>query len=326
MSRKSVCAVILLALFYIGLQLMVFGQTPAATAVMGGRGGNPFTDSGIPYGGRVSEVHVFSGDYIDAVQMVYTLANGQIQAASRHGGTGGRQNIFRLDSDEYIVGLSGRYGEYLDSIQIHTNKRTSPLYGGDGGRQDYQVSVPSQNYAVGFSGRSGKYLDALGLIYIPIPRPQANQDGYYGGGGGNPFADPAMPSGARISAVRVYSGEYVDGIQLVYTLANGRTSEGALHGNRGGRRNDFNLNSDEYIIGLSGRYGRYVDSLSIRTNKRTSPAYGGRGGDRDFSVQAGTGNMVTGFSGRSGKYLDAIDINQAPISSSYRRPGRFRIQ
>jgi hypothetical protein len=326
MSKKSVCTAIFLALFFVGLQLMVFGQTPAATTIMGGRGGNPFTDSGISYGARVSEVHVFSGDYVDAVQMVYTLANGQLQSSSRRGGSGGRQNIFRLDSDEYIVGLSGRYGEYIDSIQIHTNKRTSPSYGGRGGSQEYQVGVASGNYAVGFSGRSGKYLDAIGLIYLPIPRSQANQDGYYGGRGGNPFADPALPPGARISAVRVYSGDYVDGLQLVYTLSDGRTTEGALHGNRSGRRNDFNLDANEYLIGISGRYGKYVDSLTIRTNRRTSPAYGGRGGEKEFSVQANTGNMVTGFSGRSGKYLDAIDINQAPISSSFRLPGRFRVQ
>ncbi len=67
--------------------------------------------------------------------------------------------------NEYIIGFSGRYGDYIDSLKIQTNKRTSPQFGGSGGRQDFRVRVPSGNRAVGLIGRSGRYLDALGISY-----------------------------------------------------------------------------------------------------------------------------------------------------------------
>ena len=330
MSSKSLCTVIVLALSIVGLGLWGFGQTPAATNIAGGRGGSQFADTGISYDARVSEVHIYSGAAVDSVQMLYTYSDGRTQFSTRHGGSGGQQNIFRLDSDEYIVGLSGRYGDYLDSIRIHTNKRTSPLYGGSGGNLDYRVDVASGNYAVGFTGRSGNYIDAIGLLFVPIYVP-SSEAGIYGGRGGTPFSDTNIPQGARISEVRVYAGQYVDGIQAVYTLPDGRALEGPVHGGTSGGRNVFRLDSGEYIVGISGRYGDVVDSLALRTNRRTSQAFGGRGGDRNFTFQVPAGNQAIGFMGRAGRYLDAIGLNYTPIRGSYRGPQqrrfyRFRVQ
>ncbi len=329
MNRKPLYIFIGLALAAAGVTLCGFTQSSGTTSIAGGQGGSTFSDTAIPYDARVAEVHVYAGEMVDAVQLVYIYENGRTQPSVRHGGPGGRQNVFRLDSDEYIVGISGRYGKYIDSLQIHTNKRISPLYGGRGGDRDFRIDVPSGNYAVGFAGRSGEYMDAVGLVYIPFYTP-ASLRGVYGGGGGAAFSDTNIPQGARISEVRVYSGNFVDGIQAVYILPDGRTYEGQFHGNRGGRASVFRLDPDEYITGISGRYGDYIDSLTLRTNKRTSPAYGGRGGRRDFSVELPSGYMAIGFSGRAGKYLDAIGLNSAPLSPAFRSPqrqknGRFRV-
>jgi hypothetical protein len=267
---------------------------------------------------------------VDSLELLYTLPDGRTQLSARHGGSGGRQNVFQLAADEYIIGLSGRYGDYLDSIRIHTNKRTSPLYGGRGGSYDYRIDVPSGNYGVGFVGRSGDYIDAIGLLYMPI-YVASTEAGIYGGRGGTPFSDTHIPLGARISEVRVYGGDFVDGIQAVYTLSDGRTLEGPVHGGTGGRRNVFRLDTGEYIIGISGRYGEVVDSLALRTNKRTSPTFGGRGGNRNFSFQVPSGNQAIGFTGRAGRYLDAIGLNYTPVRGIYRdqrqrRLYRFRVQ
>jgi hypothetical protein len=275
-------------------------------------------------------VHVYSGEAVDSLQLLYTLPDGRTQLSPRHGGSGGRQNIFQLASDEYIIGLSGRYGDYVDSLRIHTNRRTSPLYGGRGGNWDYRVDVASGNYAVGFAGRAGDYLDAIGLLYVPI-YVATTEAGVYGGRGGTPFSDTSAPVGARISEVRVYAGEFIDGIQAVYTLSDGRALEGPVHGGTGGRMTLFRLDSGEYITGISGRYGEVVDSLTLQTNKRSSQAFGGRGGDRNFSFQVPTGNQAIGFTGRAGRYLDAIGLNYTPLRGSYRGPQqrrlyRFRIQ
>jgi hypothetical protein len=285
-----------------------FTQEITPTQVAGGGGGSSFADTGIPSGARVSEVYVASGDFIDSVQMNYELPDGRTSMGPRHGGSGGRQqNTFRLDPDEYITGISGRCAKYIDSIRIHTNKRTSPTYGGSGGERDYEIDIPNQSQAVGFTGRSGDFLDAIGLMSTPLRSRMAQAD-IFGGRGGSPFSDDNIPQGARISEIRIQSGERIDGIQVVYTLRDGRQQESAYHGGRGGRGNVFRLDADEYVIGIYGRYGENVDSLTIRTNKRTSPTYGGRGGNADYRVDVPSGSMAIGFMGRSGQRLDAIGL------------------
>jgi hypothetical protein len=283
-------------------------QSQANTEIIGGTGGLPFSDGNDTRGIRILEIRVFSGDWVDAVQAVYMLPDGRIVEGNRRGGPGGRQSVFRLDSDEQITGISGRYGEYIDSIRINTNKRTSPVYGGRGGDRPYSINVPSGNQAVGFTGRSGDYLDAIGLVYSPIWIRPSGETQASGNRGGTPFSDSEIPQGARVSAVYVWSGDFVDRIQFVYTLSNGNIFEGEIHGGNGGRREVFQLANGEYITGISGRYGDYIDSIRIHTNRRTSPVFGGRGGNRDFRIDVPSGNQAIGLKGRSGKFLDAIGL------------------
>lgn len=140
-------------------------QRMASTEIAGGRGGNNFSDLQAPAGARIIDVRIRSGDAIDAVRMVNALANGRTVMSPWHGGMGGNEHSFRLDRDEYIIGLSGRYGDTVDSLQIYTNQRVSQLYGGRGGDRDFRIDVPTGSQAIGFAGRSGDLLDAAGLTY-----------------------------------------------------------------------------------------------------------------------------------------------------------------
>jgi hypothetical protein len=308
-----------------GIIPFAFSQQPSLTSTVGGRGGAPFADD-VMLGARVSEVYVFSGDYVDAIQIEYILPDGRKVLGPRDGGLGGRQNTFRLDSDEYIVGLSVKYGEYLDSLQIQTNKRKSSAYGGFGGSKISRVDVPSGNQAIGFIGRAGEFLDSIGLVYIPLPLLISGQTEIAGGKKGNAFGDTDIPLGAIISEIRVCAGENIDSIQAVYVLKDGRTLEGPMHGGKGGNLNVFRLKPDEYITGLSGRYGLYLDSLSIQTNQRISPVFGGSGGDRNFTISVPRGQMAVSLLGRAGERLDAIGLYFAPVakSSQQRRGNRNR--
>jgi len=303
--------IILLAILTFALSSSGFGQTPSQTQMAGGSGGNPFQDTSIAPDGRISEVRVSAGTMIDSIQAIYVLPDGRTVTGPLHGGPGGNANSFRLDSDEYIVGVSGRYGKNIDCLRIQTNKRTSPLYGGSGGRQDYSLTLSSGNQAVAFFGRSGNQLDAIGLVYAPVYLPVAGQTNTAGGSGGSAFADRQIPVGARISEVRVSAGNYIDGIQLVYTLQDGSTFEGPSHGGRGGAGNAFKLDPNEYIVGISGRCGEYIDSVIIRTNRRSSPQFGGNGGRSQYSIDVPSGNQAIGLIGRSGRYLDAIGLSYA---------------
>jgi hypothetical protein len=303
-------------LVYVSLTswLILFGASGAVaqqlglTEFAGGRGGSQFADPQPARDARVSEVLVRSGDRVDSVQLTLVLPDGSSTKTPLHGGSGGNTSTFRLDDDEYIIGLSGRYGDTIDSVRIHTNKRTSPLFGGRGGDRDYQVQVPAGNQAVGFVGRAGEYLDALGLTYTPIRLTQARQTILAGGGGGSSFADQEIPFGAQVAEVRVRAGDRIDAVQLVYRLPNGRFLDGPVHGGRGGQPRSFMLDPDEYITGISGRAGSGIDSLRIHTNKRTSELFGGRGGSRDYRIDVPQGNQALGFAGRSGNSLDSVGL------------------
>ncbi len=291
---------------------------PIPTVTAGGEGGNPFSDTQIQSGARIFEIYVYSGRYIDSLQIAYMLPDGRILTGPRRGGTGGQKSVFRLDPDEHLLAVSGRYGDYIDSIKFHTDKKTSATYGGSGGKRDFRIEVPRYNHAVGFIGRAARYLDAVGLSFVPMTIDQINHTNTVGGRGGSEFMDRDIPLGARLSEIRVRSGDYIDAIQFVYTLSDGRQLEGPLHGGTGGTYEVFRLGSDEHLLGISGRYGRYIDSIRFHTDRRTSPAYGGNGGNRDFRIYVPQGNQAIGLVGRAKRYLDAVGLTHTPIQTQRR--------
>jgi hypothetical protein len=306
--------------------MLALAQQVSTTAIAGGRGGNQFSDYQPAAGARVSEVRIQAGDTIDSVQMVYALTNGQVTVGPRHGGSGGRPATIQLDTDEYIIAIAGRYGDTIDSLRIITNKRQSQTFGGRGGDRDFRIEVPAGYQATGFTGRAGDTIDAIGLVCTQITRRRsvfgASQDSsggpgqtqLAGGGGGRPFADQDIPSGARITEIRVRAGDTIDAIQAVYQLPDGRNVESTLHGGGGGRLNTFRFDSDEYLLALAGRYGDTIDSLSIITNKRQSQVFGGRGGDRNYRIEVPQGNEAIGFAGRAGDTVNAIGLVYAQYS------------
>jgi hypothetical protein len=313
--------------------LLGFSQQSGNTNIAGGRGGQEFADLEPSAGSRVTEVRIKAGDTIDSVQMVYAPVSGAGFTAEQHGGRGGRMNTFRLDADEYITGISGRFGDTVDSMRIHTNKKTSPRYGGGGGDRDFRIDVPAGAQAIGFIGRAGDTVDAIGLIYIPIARPRGGTMGergmtgergtmgerggnfnpyeqteLAGGRGGQAFSDRNIPRDARVVEIRIGSSSRVDSLQMIYRLSNGRIVEGERHGGRGGRERIFQLNSNEYVTGIFGRMGDGIDSLGIQTNRRTSPIYGGAGGNRDYRINVPPNCTAVGFAGRIGQSLEAIGL------------------
>jgi hypothetical protein len=334
--------------FMIAAALLVAGSTPMsaqqpmATQVYGGSGGNAFADLDPPDASRIIEVRIRSGEMVDSVQMVYGLIDGSTVVGPLHGGSGGGLNSFRLDADEYIIGLSGRYGRNLDSLRIITNKRTSQIYGGRGGNNDLRIDVPSGYLVIGFAGRSGVYVDAIGLTYAPIyytsPRravvtsttglttsvgltpTQIAQTNIAGGNGGSEFSDRDIPAGARIAEVRIWSGDGIDSLQVVYLLSDGRLQQGVRHGGSSGNAFVIRLDSDEYMTGISGRAGQSIDSMRIVTNKRTSLTFGGRGGDRDFRIDLPRGGQAVGFAGRAGSMIDAIGLTYSSSTATRRLP------
>lgn len=130
----------------------------------GGAGGIEFVDDVLDTDARIKEVRVRAGNRIDSVQIVYQKADGSTNEKEQHGGEGGRLQVFILDDDEFITGISGRAGTVVDSLIIETNKQTSPRYGGNGGGIDFSYNAPDGTEISGFMGRAGRLLDAIGVL------------------------------------------------------------------------------------------------------------------------------------------------------------------
>jgi len=140
----------------------------------GGYGGNPFHDasSGAI---RITAVKVNSGAYIDSIQIIYLKSAHSPRpgmptmvlpvAQPKHGGEGGNLSTMELDADEYITSVGGKYGKYIDSFYIKTNKGKIKKWGGPGGTVNFSYNVPDDHtQIIGFLGQSGKYVDAIGVI------------------------------------------------------------------------------------------------------------------------------------------------------------------
>ena len=133
----------------------------------GGLGGNSFND-GATGGWKVKEVKIYSGAFIDSIQVIYTDQVNQIIAGKKRGGSGGNLSVLKLAPDEYITTVGGKYGRFVDSLFIKTNKGQVKQWGGSGGTIDFVYRVPPGTSIYGFFGRAGKYVDSLGIIMKTI--------------------------------------------------------------------------------------------------------------------------------------------------------------
>ena len=120
----------------------------------------------------IKEVRVRAGWWVDSIQLV--CRNGM---KPRRGGHGGGLHTFRLRPGEYITGISGRRkgpaGNYVYALQIHTNLRSSPVFGEAGrdrGLKAFHLHVPRGHFVAGFETRSGRYLEKIALKTKKIPR------------------------------------------------------------------------------------------------------------------------------------------------------------
>ena len=118
---------------------------------------------------KVIAVLISAGLCIDFLQLI-VRQDGVPQALVQHGGDGGHLTPFVLADDEYLTGITGRYGLYVYSITLHTNQKTSQRFGGSGGEREYEIQAGLGEQIVGLWCRSGQFIDAIGAITALAPR------------------------------------------------------------------------------------------------------------------------------------------------------------
>jgi hypothetical protein len=129
----------------------------------------------MPNDGVITLVEVKYGLFLNQLILHYTSPTNGDGAITLGGFDPGSYHAqFTLANGEEIRALQGRYGAYVDSIQIVTSKHTFPAsgsFGGSGGATAYAFKVPAGSRLVGLFGRAGAWMDALGVVFASLVNP-----------------------------------------------------------------------------------------------------------------------------------------------------------
>ncbi|KAI0521297.1 Jacalin-like lectin domain-containing protein [Xylaria bambusicola] len=291
--------------------------------MVGGDGGQPFRDA--ERQSNLRQINIRCARRVDSLQCIY--ADGS--SSEKHGGDGGRDEIFALDSDEAIITVWIWSGSEIDAIQFQTTKgRLSPKYGGSGGDPTiFRGHDGTRERALmAFEGRSGDILNSLDPIWSnarELDSEHVAVGDAQGGDGGDPFDMLTTVSNAFpfvLKAIHIRAARTVDAIECVFADIDGREVRTGRQGGDGGDAYVFTLENNERIIRVEGRAEQLIDRLQFFTNKgRASQTYGGDGGHafvwnppfsgHDSAADANMSLMC--FQGRSARRVDRL----APVWS-----------
>jgi len=128
--------------------------------------------------------------------------------------------------------------------------------------------------------------------------------------------DINMPNGAeRIKEIRVWSGDVVDGFQVIYEDANGTAIPTPLVGRdsidtRSTPTGTIQLGTTRRITRIRGSYNTdYITNLSVVASDGLSFSFGTYNGpSAPFRFDLPQGAQISGFYGRESVYLASIGI------------------
>lgn len=138
--------------------------------LFGGTGGSEFDDRAditTPPILEIAQLHIWNGDFIDAIQVEYAVLGGSFLLGKKHGGNSGNLTTVTFDEGEHIVALLGQTGDnYLNQLTFVTMKAngSEAKYGpfGNTGKDPFSV----HGNILGFYGYAGSLLDKIGVYFI----------------------------------------------------------------------------------------------------------------------------------------------------------------
>lgn len=156
------------------------------------------------------------------------------------------------------------------------------------------------------------------LTYAMAGDGQAMASGWYsvgpaGAPGGSDFANEC--SSGTLVGLTVYTGWYVDSVQMICDDGmGGRTNEGPHYGGGGGTVHTLACDSGFAVAGIFGRDGWYLDRLGISCVSKEYPSLsyeissvGGTGGT-PYSYSCADGDYAKGIFGSSGSLVDTLGL------------------
>eukprot|EP00752_Nemacystus_decipiens_P003103 g2874.t1 len=140
--------------------------------------------------------------------------------------------------------------------------------------------------------------------------------------GGGPF----LPIG-RVREVVVWSGDNVNGIQLVYDVEGDTVRGPKRMGDHGLYRQSklvLDVEDGEVVTEISVKAGALVDSLRIKTSKGQEKKWGGDGGHLQQTWRVPAGSSFLGFHGGVGGHLHSLGVTLAETRGDTKTGGSGR--
>jgi hypothetical protein len=234
---------------------------------------------------------------------------------------------FVLGPGEYITSVEVRAMAWIDGLCIHTNLRSSPWYGGQGGQ--LHVLRPDESSKINgfFGARGDDFVGSLGVFCAPttafdlsssgnfqvvdfsVEAVRAGPIGYADQDGEQHAFEQLLPE--DLGAVCVKAGDYVTSVRA-YTrrewCAMGEPVSDPAVG-----ENWFVLDYGEYITHADVRAMCWLDGIRFHTNTRESPWFGGSGGELQC-LEPPAGSKIHGFFGSHGdNFVGALGAYCVPI-------------
>jgi hypothetical protein len=278
------------------------------------------SEVGLTAESRLNAVTVVSvGDAIVGIIVDYDGHHGK-QTVKKVGNAGGvkTKTTIKIKSDDYINHISGRAGNYLDHLTIRTKKGQTIDVGGTGG-SPFDLNIPEGSRVCAFQGGIGGHLHNISAVFKPLYNWTAPVKSAHVGmthGDTRPWDHlPQVLSHGHISSFRIAEvhavyGQYVVGLRVVYEINGARVEiehYGSDRHNPGNATGELVLDSDDYIVEVSGNTGNLIDRVFLRTHKGKTVSWGGSDGAH-FDLNVPAGKRVVGFAGGSNGHLHNFGV------------------
>nr|BAG80529.1 jacalin-related lectin [Pteria penguin] len=130
-----------------------------------------------------------------------------------------------------------------------------------------------------------------------------------GGSGGGAFSDADFVSKGLITKVQLECGPFFTSIKVRYGTTwapkHGWGQSNCDNWWKRGSMKEYTLGANEYITGAIVSHGKYINSVTLTTNKKSFDKCGSGQGTTDTIIN---GRRVMYFKGRSGCIVDAFQL------------------
>ena len=262
----------------------------------------------------------YNNNYIGGIQVTYQFENNVIIQGNANISSEAskmKKKTILLDNDELIISLSVRITTYLEYIHLKTSKLQSIKLGNEKGKGYHTYFIPNNNHIITFYGTKKEYLSSLGIQYIPDTNKKFgfgyvhDQVRIYNDSKKLEFYNKKY----KIKSIILWHERYVGGFQMTYASG----EEFKINGTKFLGTSSYDmpnqtieLDDDEYIVKVYGKYDKMIDFLCFETNKNKKIQGGNAEGVNKFIYEAATDFQLAEFEIGINQYMNYLAGESIP--------------